>query len=73
MSTADLANAHWRKAVRSTSGNGGCVEIAGNLVYVTAIRDSLRPQHGPHITSKAAFAVFLAGAKTGYYDMDNPA
>jgi hypothetical protein len=73
MSTADLDNAHWRKAARSTSGNGGCVEIAGNLRGVTAIRDSVRPQDGAHVTSKAAFAAFLAGAKAGYYDTDRPA
>jgi hypothetical protein len=73
MSAADLSNAHWRKAARSAQGNGGCVEIAGNLPGVTAIRDSLRPQDGPHVASKAAFAAFLADVKAGHYDMDRPA
>jgi len=73
MSTADLTNARWRKAARSTSGNGGCVEIAGNQRGVTGIRDSLCPQDGPHVTPKAAFAAFPADAKAGYYDVDRPA
>jgi len=73
MSAADLSNAHWRKAMHSAQGNGGCVEIAGNLPGLTGIRDSLRPQDVPHVTSKAAFATFLADTKVGYYDMDLPA
>jgi Domain of unknown function (DUF397)/Helix-turn-helix domain len=70
MSTADLVNTRWRKAARSGQANGGCVEIAGNLRHVTGIRDSLRPEDGPHVTSKAAFAAFLADAKAGHYDID---
>jgi hypothetical protein len=73
MSNADLSNTTWRKAARSTSGNGGCVEIASNLRGVTGIRDSLRPQDGAHVASKAAFASFLADAKAGYYDTEGPA
>lgn len=73
MSTAELGKVEWRKATRSTSGNGGCVEIASNLRGVTGIRDSLSPQDSPHVTSKAAFAAFLADAKAGYYDTDRPA
>jgi Domain of unknown function (DUF397) len=73
MNTADLSRARWRKAERSGQANGGCVEIAGNLRGVTGIRDSLRPQDGVHVASKAAFASFLADAKAGYYDMERPA
>jgi hypothetical protein len=73
VSTANLSSAHWRKAARSNGANTGCVQIAGNLPGVTAIRDSLRPQDGPHVTSKAAFAAFLADVKVGHYDMvDRP-
>jgi Domain of unknown function (DUF397) len=64
----DLSQARWRKASRSTSGNGGCVEIAGNLPGVTAIRDSKRPDDGAHVVPREAFAAFLADAKTGRYD-----
>ena len=64
----DLSRAEWRKAARSTSGNGGCVEIAGNLPGVTAIRDSKRPGDGAHIVEREAFAAFLADVKDGRYD-----
>jgi hypothetical protein len=64
----DLSRAEWRKAARSTSGNGGCVEVAGNLPGVTAIRDSKRPEDGAHIVGREAFAAFLADVKDGRYD-----
>lgn len=64
----DLSQAQWRKASRSTSGNGGCVEIAGNLPGVVAIRDSKRPEGGACVVDRAAFAAFLADAKSGRYD-----
>jgi Domain of unknown function (DUF397) len=64
----DLSCAEWRKATRSGSGNGGCVEVAGNLTGVTAIRDSNRPEDGAHVVPKAAFAAFLADIKGGHYD-----
>jgi hypothetical protein len=63
----DLSRAQWRKATRSTSGTGGCVEVAGNLPGVTAIRDSKRPEDGAHVVDRAVFAAFLADAKAGQY------
>jgi hypothetical protein len=64
----DLTWAQWRKAARSTSGNGGCVEIAGNLPGVVAIRDSKRPEGGACVVDRAVFAAFLADVKEGRYD-----
>jgi hypothetical protein len=64
----DLSRAAWRKATRSGSGNGGCVEVAANFPDVTAIRDSKRPEDGAHIVPKQSFADFLADAKSGRYD-----
>ena len=64
----DLTGAVWRKASRSTSGNGGCVEIAANLPDVVAIRDSKRPEDGAHVVEPTAFAEFLADVKAGRYD-----
>lgn len=64
----DLSRAKWRKAARSTSGSGGCVEIAVNLAGVIAIRDSKRPEDGAHVVDRAAFATFLTDAKVGRYD-----
>jgi hypothetical protein len=65
----DLSQAIWRKARRS-SHNGGCVEIAGNLPDVTAVRDSKRPEGGAHVIGRAAFARFLADVKGGRYDIE---
>jgi hypothetical protein len=64
----DLTRAQWRKAARSTSGTGGCVEVAVNLPGVVAIRDSKRPEVGAHVVHRAAFAAFLADIKAGRYD-----
>ncbi|HET9894972.1 MAG TPA: DUF397 domain-containing protein [Streptosporangiaceae bacterium] len=64
----DLSGAVWRKASCSTSGNGGCVEVAVNLPGVTAIRDSQRPDDGVLVVGRAAFAAFIADARAGRYD-----
>lgn len=64
----DLSRAAWRKASRSST-NGGCVEIAANLPGVIAVRDSKRPEDGAHVVVRAAFATFLADARTGRYDI----
>jgi hypothetical protein len=64
----DLSRAIWRKASRSTT-NGGCVEIAGNLPGVVAVRDSKRPEGGAHVVGREAFAAFLADVQAGRYDI----
>jgi Domain of unknown function (DUF397) len=64
----DLSQAQWRKATRSATANGGCVEIASNLPGVIAIRDSKRPEGGAHVVARAAFAAFIADVKAGRYD-----
>jgi hypothetical protein len=64
----DLSHAVWSKARRSQH-NGGCVEVAGNLGEVVAVRDSKRPEAGAHVVDRSAFAAFLAAAKAGRYDL----
>ena len=66
----DLSQAALRKASRSNAANGGCVEIAANFEDVVAVRDSKRPEGGAHVVGRAAFAAFLADAKSGRYDVD---
>jgi hypothetical protein len=64
----DLTGAQWRKS--SYSGNGGatCVEVAGNLPGVIAVRDSKDPE-GPKLAfSPAQWRAFAAGVKTGDFD-----
>jgi hypothetical protein len=63
----DLSGAVWQKASLSTSGNGGCVEIAFNLPGVIAIRDSKRPEGGAHVVGRDAFAAFLGDIKAGRF------
>jgi hypothetical protein len=65
----DLSRAQWRKATRSNGANTGCVEVAGNLTGVTAVRDSKSPEAGAHVVSRAMFAAFLADVKAGRYDL----
>lgn len=65
----DLSQAEWLKSSRSGQSNGACVEVAGNLVGVAAVRDSKRPEAGAHVVSRAAFAAFLDGVKAGRYDI----
>jgi hypothetical protein len=65
----DLSQAVWRKAAASTGANTGCVEVAGNLPGVTAVRDSTRPEAGAHVVGRAAFAAFLADVRAGRYDL----
>lgn len=65
----NLSQAFWRKASYSNGGNGNCVEIAGNLRGVAAVRDSKRPEGGALVVSRAAFARFLGDVKSGQYDL----
>jgi Domain of unknown function (DUF397) len=65
----DLSGAIWRKASGSAH-NGGCVEVAGNLPGVTAIRDSKRPRAGVLVIGQPVFAAFLTEVRRGRYDRE---
>ncbi|MFI7073241.1 DUF397 domain-containing protein [Micromonospora sediminicola] len=39
----DLSGARWRKSSRSNGQGGACVEVAGDLPGVIAVRDSKDP------------------------------
>jgi hypothetical protein len=65
----DLSQANWRKASRSNGANTGCVEVAGNLPDLTAVRDSKRPEGGALLLTRTAFATFLNDVKAGRYDI----
>ncbi|MGW2516572.1 DUF397 domain-containing protein [Streptomyces sp. NPDC001617] len=55
---------NWRKSSYSGPGDGdSCVEIANNRSHI-AIRDSKNPAHGTLTFPAAAFAPFLAAAKS---------
>ncbi|MCO1598343.1 DUF397 domain-containing protein [Micromonospora sp. RHAY321] len=60
----DLTHAIWRKASRSNSNGGACVEVADNLPGVVAVRDSKDPA-GPALTfTPASWRAFVAATPT---------
>jgi hypothetical protein len=64
----DLSRAQWRKASRSNSNGGACVEAA-SLPGVIAVRDSKDP-HGPVLTMPpAAWRGFIADVRAGRHDL----
>jgi Domain of unknown function (DUF397) len=64
----DLTKAKWRKSSRSSGNGGDCVEVAGNLPGVVAVRDSKAPG-GPVLAfAPGAWRAFVAGVKAGEFD-----
>jgi hypothetical protein len=65
----DEHHAVWRKSSRSGASSGDCVEVAGNLPHIIAVRDSKAP-HGPRLTySPAQWRAFLDRVRTGAHDL----
>ena len=66
MTNRDLSQAVWHKS--AYSGGGNCVEVAGNLAMIVAVRDSKNPA-GPALTfPHAAWGAFMGKVKSGEYD-----
>ncbi|GIL31744.1 DUF397 domain-containing protein [Actinocatenispora comari] len=63
MPSPDLSRARWRKSTRS-GNTGNCVEVAGNLPGIVAVRDSKDPQGPALMVEPAAFAAFTAAVKS---------
>jgi uncharacterized protein DUF397 len=65
-----LAGAVWRKSSYSGDNGGNCVEVAGNLAGVVAVRDSKDPG-GPVLAfAPADWRTFVTGIRNG---ADGPA
>jgi Domain of unknown function (DUF397) len=65
----DLTGARWRKSSFSGTNGGDCVEVAGNLPGVIALRDSKDPD-GPVLAfTPAEWRAFTAGVKAGEFDL----
>jgi hypothetical protein len=64
----DLSHVQWRKASYSANGGGDCVE-AGATGRVVAVRDSKDPDGSKLVVSPAGWRVFMAGVKSGRYDL----
>jgi hypothetical protein len=64
MTGVDLSGAIWRKSARS-GGATNCVEVAGGLPLIVAVRDSKDPA-GPALTfALGAWDTFTARVKSG--------
>jgi hypothetical protein len=64
----DLSRLAWRKATRSTSNGGNCVEVARNLPGIVAVRDSKNPDGPKLVISAADWQAFTASVKAGQHD-----
>ena len=56
----DLTSANWRTSSYSGGNNPNCVQVAGNVDSVIAIRDSKNPQITAHVVSCTAFRKFVS-------------
>lgn len=67
MADRDLSRAVWRKSAYS-GGATNCVEVAGGLAPIVAVRDSKDPA-GPALTFACrAWDTFTVRVKSGRYD-----
>ena len=64
----DLSGAIWRKSIRSQGDGANCVEVAGNLPGVIAVRDSKNPEGAALIFTPGEWAAFTGGVKDGEFD-----
>ena len=55
----ELSAARWIKSTRSSGNGGQCVEVAGNLPGIVAVRDSKNPDGPALVVRPEAFAAFL--------------
>jgi len=62
-----LSRAVWRKSARSNNG-GDCVEVAGNLPGLVAVRDSKDPSGPVLVFTPAEWDAFVGGVLAGEFD-----
>ena len=69
MDSHDLRHAQWRTSTHR-GGNGSCVEVAGNLPGVVAVRDSKDPQGPALVFSLDEWRSFATAVKAGTFDLE---
>ena len=66
----DLTGVTWRKASRSASDGGNCVEVArGAGLGAVAVRDSKDPDGPKLIFTPAQWTAFASAARAGRFDL----
>jgi hypothetical protein len=65
-----LDNIIWRKSSYSGSNGGNCVEVAGNLPGLVAVRDSKDPDGPPLTFAPADWRTFTTCVKRGELGLD---
>ncbi|MFF5246330.1 DUF397 domain-containing protein [Streptosporangium sp. NPDC000095] len=66
--TAELAAAPWRKARKSSSNDGNCIEVAPLSGGRVGVRDTEAPEKAPFVVSAGVWDAFVDGAKKGEFD-----
>ncbi len=62
MDTPDLTRAQWHTSTYS-GGNGSCIEVAGNLPGIAAVRDSKDRQGPKLVLQRAQWHRFISSIK----------
>jgi Domain of unknown function (DUF397) len=63
----DLTSADWRKSSYSGNNGGNCVEVAGNLPGVVAVRDSKDPDGPALVLPREAFRALTGSIRAGNF------
>jgi len=63
----DLSRAVWQKSSRSGGNGGQCVEVAGNLPGIVALRDSKDPDGPVLVFGLPEWQAFIGGMKDGEF------
>ncbi|MEV7968530.1 DUF397 domain-containing protein [Sphaerisporangium sp. NPDC088356] len=64
----ELNTAHWRKASKSGSNGGDCLEVAPLSGGRIGLRDTEAPEKAPFVVSASVWDAFIDGAKKGEFD-----
>ncbi|GAA4532440.1 MULTISPECIES: DUF397 domain-containing protein [Nonomuraea] len=64
----ELSAAAWRKATKSGSNGGDCIEVAPLSGGRVAIRDTESPGQAPFVVTASVWDAFVDGAKRGEFD-----
>ncbi|MEO3813278.1 DUF397 domain-containing protein [Sphaerisporangium sp. B11E5] len=64
----ELKTAAWRKATKSGSNQGNCLEVAPLSGGRVGVRDTEAPHQPPFVVSASVWDAFIDGAKKGEFD-----